>query len=86
MATATFTVRVRDDLGNETVGTATVQLVSAPVIIGIVASPTSVGAGGTVDLQVNALSPDGRPLTFVPSVSQGTVVASGAPGHFTWTL
>lgn len=90
MATVlTINVQAVDDAGGVATGTGQITLVSAPVIQSVVVTPPTLPAGGgTAVVRINAVSPDGRPLTYtaVPSPGNGTVQPGSVPNEFIWRV
>ena len=69
----TFRSETRDDVGNVLVQQATGVINEAPVGQGMSVTPAEVAPGGFFDVRILATDPEGRPLIYSLTSSEGVI-------------
>jgi hypothetical protein len=79
-----FSVTVRDAVGNVSVADARGAIDEPPVIDHVIVDPPVVPSGGVARVTIVARDPENDLLTFEVQASEGTLEETGEPNVFLW--
>ncbi len=77
-------IAVRDQAGNVTVIDATGYVNEPPVIEQVIIDPPMLLPGQTARITILARDPEGEPLTYEVTASEGTIEPTEQPNVFVW--